>query len=119
MQFLLIAFETSEDFRQRADPVAFKAYLSSWRLYAEELSKAGVLRDGLAVDAPDTATCLSLKNGAPVVQDGPFADAKEQIGGFIVIDVADKKAAIKWAADCPAARNGRVEVRSIPDYSGA
>ena len=60
-----------------------------------------------------TATTVRPVNGKTQVLDGPFADTKEQLGGYYLIDVPDLDAALSWAAKCPAASHGSVEVRAI------
>lgn len=118
MQALIIAYESEEDFtRRRGDPQAFEAYMTPWFEYTSALREAGALAGGEALQGPETATRLSLKDGARKVEDGPFLDAKEQIGGFFLINVDSMDAAVAWAKKCPAAKTGAVEVRPVPDYS--
>jgi hypothetical protein len=79
--------------------------------YAKALDSAGVLLSA-EVLAPSTATTtITLASGDLVVQDGPFADTKEQLGGTFVIDVADLDAALTWAGKAPSAQYGHVEIR--------
>jgi hypothetical protein len=79
--------------------------------YAKSLDSAGVLISAEVLQPVATATTLTLREGAPKIQDGPFADTKEQLGGTFVIDVPDLDAALTWAQKCPAAQYGVVEVR--------
>ena len=70
------------------------------------------MRGGEALQLPDVATTLvSRQGGEPLVHDGPFADTKEQLGGFFIIEVANLDEAIRWASQCPAAGTGKVEIR--------
>ncbi len=85
--------------------------MGAWMAYAKALIDAGVLTGGTALQLPETATTLRIKDGKRLVQDGPFADTKEQLGGFFIINVADLDAALDWAARCPLAPGGVVEVR--------
>ncbi|MEL6362104.1 MAG: YciI family protein [Pseudomonadota bacterium] len=117
MQFLIIAYENEDDFEQRKDAKGFRAYMDPWYDYSGALSNANILQGGQALEDPQTATCLSLKDGQRLVQDGPFIDTKEQIGGFFLIDVESVDVACEWAAKCPAAKTGFVEVRPVPTYS--
>ncbi|WP_421981594.1 YciI family protein [Roseibium sp.] len=80
--------------------------------YIGALQKAGVFVDTDWLQPVETATTLSLKGGSWQVQDGPFADTKETLGGFFVIDVPDLDAAMAWAEKCPAAKTGKVEIRA-------
>ena len=116
MKAMLLAYEAPGDFaRRRADKAAYDAYMGPWYAYSEAMAKAGVVRGGDALKAPDTATVVSVRNGQRRVEDGPFADTKEQLGGFFVIEVASMDEALRWAARCPAADTGFVDVRPIAD----
>ncbi|BDU40300.1 conserved hypothetical protein [Vibrio nigripulchritudo MADA3029] len=79
--------------------------------YIESLQKAGVFVDTDWLQPVDTATTVTLKDGTKQVQDGPFAETRETLGGFFVIDVPDLDAAMVWAEKCPAAKRGKVEIR--------
>jgi hypothetical protein len=79
--------------------------------YIGALQQAGVFVTTDWLQPSSTATQVSLRNGRKI-QDGPFADTKEQLGGFFVIDVPHLDAAIAWAEKCPAARYGVVEIRA-------
>ena len=68
---------------------------------------------GAGLMPPDTATTVRIRDGQRLVADGPFADTKEQLGGFFVIDVADLDTALEWAARSPAATYSSVEVRPV------
>ncbi len=79
------------------------------------MSKAGIIRGGSdRLKAGSTATTVHVADGKTQVQDGPFADSKEQLGGYYLIEAPDLDAAISWAARCPGASHGSVEVRPIP-----
>ena len=80
--------------------------------YIQSLNEAGVFVDTDWLQPTETATTVSLKGGTRLVQDGPFADTKESLGGYFVIDVADLDAAMVWAEKCPAAKTGKVEIRA-------
>jgi hypothetical protein len=112
MQFALLIFESPEAFAARNadenDP-----YVGAWRAYYKALVEAGVYVGGDPLQAPETATTVRLKDGKRRVQDGPFADAKEQLGGFTILELPSLDAAIDWAARCPAASIGAVEVRPL------
>jgi hypothetical protein len=80
--------------------------------YIGALKDAGVFVDTDWLHPVDTATTLSLKGGTEVVQDGPFAETTETLGGYFVVDVPDLDAAMDWARKCPAAQGGKVEIRA-------
>jgi hypothetical protein len=85
--------------------------------YHKALVEAGVYLGGNPLQAPETATTVRLKDGKRRVQDGPFADTKEQLGGFTILELPSLDAALDWAARCPAASAGAVEVRPVsPEY---
>lgn len=88
-----------------------EAGMVAFRLYAEALNGAGVLRSAEVLQTVASATSISTKGGSLRVQDGPFADTKEQFAGIFMIDVPDLDAALAWAEKCPAAQWGTVEIR--------
>jgi len=88
-------------------------WLGAYRAYMEAMAKAGVLKDSKGLQPTSAATTVRVANGKTQVLDGPYADSKEQLGGFHIIDVADLDAAIAWAARSPTALHGVVEVRPV------
>jgi hypothetical protein len=99
-------------------PAEQKRWLGAYRAYVEAMSKAGVLRTGSGLQPTSAATTVRVADGKPQVLDGPYADTKEQLAGFHIIDVPDLDAAISWAARCPTALHGIVEVRPLLERSG-
>jgi hypothetical protein len=116
MQFALLIFESPEAFAARnADDN--NPYLGAWRAYYKALVEAEIYVGGNPLQPPETGTTVRLKNGKRHVQDGPFADTKEQLGGFTILELPSLDAALEWAARCPAASIGAVEVRPVsPEY---
>jgi hypothetical protein len=113
MQFALLVYESPEAFATRNTD----AYLGAWRAYYKALVEARVYVGGDPLEVPDTGTTVRLKEGKRRVQDGPFADTKEQLGGFTILELASLDAALDWAARCPAASYGAVEVRPLdPEF---
>jgi hypothetical protein len=88
-------------------------WLGAYRAYMEAMSKAGVLKDSKGLHPTSAATTVRVANGRAQVLDGPYADSKEQLGGFHIIEVPDLDAAIAWAARSPTALHGVVEVRPV------
>lgn len=109
MQYAMLIHEPATDFARRDDPT----YWGAWTAYIGALNAAGVMTGGNGLQPPGTATTLRLRDGGRHVQDGPFADTKEQLGGFIVLEVADLETALDWAARCPAAGTGSLELRQV------
>jgi hypothetical protein len=116
MQFALLVYELPEAFAKRnsdeTDP-----YLGAWRAYYKAMVDAGIYVGGDPLEVPETGTTVRLKDGKRRVQDGPFADTKEQLGGFIILELASLDSALDWAARCPAASAGAVEVRLLSPES--
>lgn len=92
-------------------------WLGAYRAYQEAMTKAGVLKSSNGLQPTSSATTVRVVNDKPQVLDGPYADTKEQLGGFHLIEVADLDAAISWAARCPTALHGVVEVRPVVEGS--
>lgn len=112
MKYMLAIYETKADFDGRTNETK-EAFWSAWRAYHKTMLEAGVLVDGGALQPPATGTTVRLRDGQRQVQDGPYAEAKEQLGGYIVLDLPSLDAALDWAARCPAAATGAVEVRPL------
>ncbi|GAC1688715.1 MAG: YciI family protein [Candidatus Acidiferrum sp.] len=91
------------------------AYIS----YTEALKTAGVLKGSNRLKPSSNATTVRVANGKPQVLDGPYAESKEQVGGYYLIEVPDLDSALSWAARCPAASHGAVEVRPIWETNGS
>jgi hypothetical protein len=112
MQFALLIYESPEAFAARnsdgTDP-----YTGAWRGYHKALVESGAYLAGDPLEVPETGTTVRLKEGKRRVQDGPFADTKEQLGGFIIMELPSLDAALDWAARCPSASAGAVEVRPL------
>lgn len=113
MEFMIMAMEDTADFAARDDPERTGQYWSAWSGYIAALTESGVLKSAGGLQPPHTATTATVRDGKRTVHDGPFADSKEQLGGYFVIDVADLDLAMQWAAACPAVETGSVEVRPL------
>ncbi|MCX5572152.1 MULTISPECIES: YciI family protein [Kaistia] len=111
MQYALLFYETEAQFTTRDHGPETQAYWGAWKTYVDEISAAGIVRGGEGLLGPQTATSLRIRGGSSQIQDGPFADTKEQLAGFFVIEVADIDAALGWATKAPCAPYGGVEVR--------
>lgn len=88
-------------------------WLGAYRAYMEAMTKAGILKSSSGLHPTSAATTVRTTRGKTQVLDGPYADSKEQLGGFHVIEVPDLDAAISWAARSPTAVHGVVEVRPV------
>src|SRR4051812_22216548 len=110
MKYILMIYESADAFDARTGKDQ-GAHWGAWKAYAEALKHAGHHAGGSGLEPPSTGTTVRLRDGERAVQDGPYADTKEQLGGFFIIDVPDLDAALDWAARCPAATDGVIEVR--------
>ncbi len=107
MQYVILNYVNEEDYATgKIHPPAFAAY-------TQALFEAGVMVAATGLQPSRTATTVRNQNGQRNVQDGPFADTKEQLGGVYIIDVPDLDTALEWAARNPAASLAGVEVRPI------
>jgi len=115
MKYCILFNETDHDFGhlRAGDTEEGKAYWASWFGYFEALGKAGIETSGAALQPPENATTVRLREGQRLVQDGPFAEVKEQLGGFFMADFPDLDTALEWAAKAPCAATGSVEVRPV------
>jgi len=112
MQYILMDYVNEAGWPQltRAEQ---EHWLGAYRAYMEAMTKAGILRSSNGLQPTSAATTVRVATGKTQVLDGPYADSKEQLGGFHIIEVADLDAAIAWAARSPTALHGVVEVRPI------
>jgi hypothetical protein len=116
MQFALLVYESPEAFATRKND-GTDSYTGAWRVYYKALVEAGIYVGGNPLEVPETGTSVRLKEGKRRVQDGPYADTKEQLGGFIILELPSLDAALDWAVRCPAASAGAVEVRPLaPEF---
>ena len=112
MQYLLL-LANAPDAWDDADARTDDGVSADWDTYTRALREAGVLLGGAGLHGTDAATTVRLRGGRRVVSDGPFADTKEHLIGFYLIDVPDLDTALDWAAKVPNVRTGTVEVRPV------
>jgi hypothetical protein len=111
MNYTLLIYENSAGFALRSDKDKAAAYGAGFYAYSKALRDAGIFVAGAGLQVPGTATTLRIGDDKRKVQDGPYAETKEQLGGYYVINVADLDAALEWAARVPAASGSFIEVR--------
>lgn len=111
MHYSLLFYQTPEVFTARDDPEQRKAFYAGFVPYMKAMQDAGIVVAGAGLGKPETATSLRPAGGGYSVQDGPYADTKEQLAGFFIIDVPDLDTALKWASRYPAGPGRGVEVR--------
>jgi hypothetical protein len=96
----------------REDPEV-RAGMEKWMAYGEELHASGVGLAGGRLEGLATATTVRVRDGETLISDGPFAETKEMLGGFYVVDLPDHDAALDWAARVPSAPYGSIEIRPV------
>lgn len=111
MQYMLIIYVPPREAEITGDMDA--GVRAVWDAYTKDLIDAGAMRGGEELHPPATATTVRSRNGERLLHDGPYADTKEQLGGFYLIEAPDLDAALAWAHRCPAAQYGAVEVRPV------
>lgn len=111
MQYAILIHESESELAAREDPERATGYWAAYTAYSHALVEAGVMRGGAGLTPPAVATTVRVRDGKRQVQDGPYADTKERLGGFYLIEVPDLDKALAWAARCPASSTGSVEVR--------
>ncbi|MFL6428119.1 MAG: YciI family protein [Acidobacteriaceae bacterium] len=112
MQYLLMLY-TDETGWGRMTPTEQQQGYAAYMAYTEALKKAGAYVGSNRLQPVSSATTVHVANGKQQVVDGPFVDSKEQLGGYYLIEAPDLDAAIAWAARCPGAGHGTIEVRPV------
>jgi len=112
MQFMLFAW-TREGYFQALPPAEQQSAAGAYVAFGEALRKENVLVSSNRLRPSGETTQVTLDNGKTRVLNGPYAETKEQLGGYFLIDVPDLDAAMSWAARCPAASHGTVEIRPL------
>jgi hypothetical protein len=118
MQYMFLLYSTPE-----AEPVygtpEFQAMMADFAAFSEKAQAEGVLRGGEGLQGIETATSIKLRGGKVETMDGPFAETREHLGGYYVLDVPDLDTALRYAAQMPVAAFGTVEVRPLLNYDPA
>ena len=118
MRYMLLIYGDENRWAQLSGEEA-EAEMGKWFAYTQELQDAGVSTMGDALQPTATATTVRDNGGEPMVTDGPFAETREQLGGYYLLDVPDLDEAIKWAHKCPGAARGTIELRPIQEFPDA
>ncbi len=113
-QYMLLIYGPSD---RSPTPEEMAAEMPRWNEYTQGLQDAGVMRAGDALHGTDSATTVRVRDGETQVTDGPFAETKETLGGYYVIECPDLDTALKHAARMPNIAYGSVEVRPVIDFS--
>jgi len=114
VRYLLLIY--SEEPVGAPDPADVEKTMNEYWAYSEAVTSAGIGGSGEALQPSTTATSVRVRDGQRVVTDGPFAETREVLGGFYLIDVPDLDAAIEWAERCPGAKVGTMEIRPVMEF---
>jgi hypothetical protein len=112
MRYLLLIYGNEAAADAAPDP----SEMQKWFDYTDRLKASGCYVAGEALQPTATATTVRVKDGKTLTTDGPFAETKEQLGGYYLVDCKDLDEALKWAADIPSVGHGPVEVRPIMEF---
>jgi hypothetical protein len=112
MQFMLLIYDDGQTWRNFSEEER-NAVMGEYFAYTEQLRAAGAYVAGDALQPIDTATTVRIRDGEQLLTDGPFAETKEALGGYYLVDVDSIDDAILWAAKIPSARYGSIEVRPV------
>lgn len=114
MQYLLLIY--GEETAEQPPQEAMEAEMEAYNAFGRHISERGAFIAGEALHPSSTATTVRVRDGRTVTTDGPFAETKEVLGGFYMVEAADLDEAIGYAAMIPGAKHGSVEVRPIFDF---
>jgi hypothetical protein len=116
MQYLAIIYN-DESLYANATPEDIGAIFAAHGKFGEDTRNAGVFVGGEGLQPTSTATTVRVRDGERLLTDGPYAETKEQVGGYYVLDCKDLDDALNWASQIPEAKSGAIEVRPIMDYT--
>jgi hypothetical protein len=115
MKYLLTIYSDESQWAQ-ATPQDLQDMMSAYEAYTREITEAGVMLGGEGLSPSGTSTTVRVRGDEVLTSDGPFAETREQLGGYYLLDCRDVDEAIGWAARMPGARYGAIEVRPVMDY---
>ena len=115
MEYMLLIYNSEADGKKMSAAEQGQIY-QEYMTFTENLSKSGKNKGGNALDGTSTATTVRVRNGKTAVTDGPFAETKEQLGGYYLVEAKDLDEAISIAAKIPGAKYGSIEVRPIMKF---
>ena len=111
MEYTILIYERTENGKSPLSPEVEAEYVAAFTAYTNALVEAGVMVGGAGLQPPETATTIRMRAGKRHVQDGPYADTKEQLGGIFIIEVPTLDDALDWASRIPATPGSILEVR--------
>jgi len=117
MKYILLVHHDEESFRKRPEAERLHMLQESVQL-AQQLNASGHYLAAAPLHPSSETVCVRVRDGKPLLTDGPFAETREQLGGYFLINARDKEEAIRIAARIPGARIGTVEIRQVPEVEG-
>ena len=118
MKYLLTIYGDESSFAD-VTPEDVQQVMAAYEAFGREVTEAGAMLGGEGLQPSATATTVQVRDGETITSDGPFADTREQLGGYYLLDCRDLDEAIGWAAKIPGAQSGTIEVRPVMDYEAA
>jgi hypothetical protein len=115
MKYLLLLYG-DESRWANASPEDIQGEMAAYQAFGNEVSAAGAYIAGEALEATNAATTVRIRDGETTLTDGPFAETREQLGGFYLLECRDRDDAVKWASKIPQVYNGSIEIRPVIDY---
>jgi len=118
MKYACLIYSDENDATANPDPSSpeFAPIMAGYMAFGEEAGGAGVILAGEPLEATSSATSLQVRDGEVITTDGPFAETKEHLGGFYVLECENLDDAMKWAAKIPHAATGTIEIRPVPVF---
>lgn len=116
MRYMLLIYSNEAE-SANASPEETQAMMGSYFAFNDAISKQGVHVSSEALHETNQACTVRVRNGKPLITDGPFAETKEQLGGYYLVDCKDLDEALQIAAQCPGAHHGSIEVRPVVDFT--
>ena len=116
MQYMMLIYSDEKNSDYQPGGPNFEAMMGGYMAFTKEVREAGVMVAGDPLQDSHTATTVSVRDGKAQITDGPFAETKEQLGGYYILDCKNLDEALGYAAKIPSAAYGRVEVRPIMDF---
>jgi hypothetical protein len=116
MQYLLLIYANEAE-EAKMGEAAMKTMMTDYRAFTQSIIQSGHFKAGDALKPTQTATTVRVKDGKTITTDGPFAETREQLGGYYLIEAKDLDDAIRVAARIPSAKHGSIEIRPIMNYA--
>jgi hypothetical protein len=118
MRYLLLLYGDESQWAE-ASPEDIQRSMEDYGKFGEEVTKSGAFIAGEGLEATNAATTVRVRAGEAVLSDGPFAETREQLGGFYLLECRDLDEAVRWASKIPAVFTGSVEIRPVMNYEAA